>query len=164
MTALPGKLEVASTQVYTFKTPDEARALAGELASLCPDPERSRIGLMELLLNAVEHGNLAISYAQKTELVETFAFQSELERRLQLPEHGEKRATVSVTRTGGELQFLIQDQGDGFDWSPYLEIDPTRVLHPHGRGIAWAKAVSFDRLEYRGRGNEVLAVIAIAAG
>ncbi|MBF0460670.1 MAG: ATP-binding protein [Magnetococcales bacterium] len=154
----------APSTVYSFKTPDEARALASSLAQLCPDPEQSRIGLMELLLNAVEHGNLGVSYAEKTELVQQSAFHAELERRLRLPEYCDRTATVSVTRTDDEIHFLIRDQGTGFDWSSYLEIDPVRVLDPNGRGIAWAKNVSFQHIEYHGIGNEVLAVIVTTSG
>ena len=149
--------------VYACKTPDEARTLAGQLAQLCPDPEQALIGLLELLLNAVEHGNLGISYAEKSALVQQSALGAELERRLLLPEYADKTATVSVTWTGDEIHFLIRDQGAGFDWSPYLEIDPARVRHPNGRGIAWAKGVSFQRIEYHGIGNEVLAVVCIAS-
>jgi CheY-like chemotaxis protein len=51
---------------FAFRTPEAARDLAVVLASACPDPRRVAIGLTELLLNAVEHGNLAIGYREKT--------------------------------------------------------------------------------------------------
>ncbi|MBF0462118.1 MAG: ATP-binding protein [Magnetococcales bacterium] len=162
--AQPSGMGVAGVPVvYLFKTPDEARTLAGQLARFCPDPAQAMIGLLELLLNAVEHGNLGISYAEKSALVRHSALGAELERRLLLPEYADKTATVSVSWTGDEIHFLIRDQGTGFDWSPYLEIDPARVRHPHGRGIAWARGVSFQRIEYRGIGNEVLAVVRSAS-
>ncbi|MEO5340245.1 MAG: ATP-binding protein [Magnetococcus sp. MYC-9] len=152
-------LESGQVVVYAFRTPDEARSLALVLSELCPHPEQAKIGLVELLINAVEHGNLGISYAQKTELVGQSALSRELERRLLLPEYRDKTATVQISRSGDALHFLIQDQGEGFDWQPFMELDPNRFLHPHGRGIAWARQVAFSLVEYRGTGSEVLAVV-----
>jgi hypothetical protein len=39
-----------------------ARDVATILANACPDPDSAVVGLTELLLNAVEHGNLGITY------------------------------------------------------------------------------------------------------
>jgi hypothetical protein len=44
----------------------------------------------------------------------------------------------------------------GFDWQKYLEISPERAYDPNGRGIAMARMISFDSVEYRGLGNEVV--------
>jgi hypothetical protein len=57
------------------------------------------------------------------------------------------------------VQIRIRDQGQGFDWTPYLDFDPERAFDPHGRGIAMARLSSFDDLEYLGDGNEVLATV-----
>ena len=47
---------------FRFRTIDEAGALAHGLAGLCEAPEMVHIGLTELLVNAVEHGNLDIGF------------------------------------------------------------------------------------------------------
>jgi hypothetical protein len=60
--------------------------------------------------------------------------------------------------------LTVTDQGLGFDWSDYQEIKPERLLESHGRGIAMAKALSFDHLEYVGSGNRVFCVVRLAAG
>jgi hypothetical protein len=49
----------------------------------------------------------------------------------------------------------IKDQGDGFDFEKYLDMDPARAFDTHGRGIAMSRMLSFDSLDYRGCGNEV---------
>jgi phosphoserine phosphatase RsbU/P len=64
-----------------------------------------------------------------------------------------------VERTASEVRFTIRDEGPGFEWQKYLDVDPRRAFDNHGRGIAIARGMSFDRLEYRGRGNEVVAVV-----
>jgi len=143
---------------YRLRTLEEARVLAGLLAQCSTDPERIVVGLCELLVNAVEHGNLGISYEEKTTLIEAGAWEEEVRRRLELPENRDKRVSVAFERADGELRYRIEDCGAGFDWRRYLEISPARAFHTHGRGIAMSRSLSFDRLEYSGAGNRVLAV------
>lgn len=144
---------------FLFRTLEEAHTLSVLLAKACPDPNRNVLGLRELMVNAVEHGNLGISYDEKSTLHVNNQWIDEVQRRLALPEYQDKYVTVTYERTTQEIRFLIADQGKGFDWKPYLTIDPSRVFDSHGRGIAMAGKISFDRIEYRNRGNEVLAVI-----
>lgn len=144
---------------FTVRTLEEARSLAKQLALLCPNPDTAIIGLVELLINAVEHGNLEITYEYKSHLQDTDGWGTEVEKRLSLPENRAKRVTLQMWRSDTEIRFLISDQGKGFDWHPFLDIDTDRLLDTHGRGIAMAKSMSFDRLEYQGNGNRVLAVI-----
>lgn len=142
-----------------FATLEEASVLARYLASLCPEPERVSMGLTELLINAVEHGNLGISYAEKTRLRLEDAWEVEVQRRLALPENADRKASVQFERGPQELVFTVRDAGEGFDWRRYLEFEPGRAFDPNGRGIAMARSFSFDRLEYRGPGNVVVAAV-----
>ena len=152
-------LRLLERATFSFQTIDEARALGAVLANCCPDPDSTVIGLTELLVNAVEHGNLAITYEDKSKLYASGGWRSEVERRLKLPENLPKRARVSFERENGSLRFTIRDQGQGFDWQNYLHIDPKRAFDTHGRGIAMANQVSFDSIEYRGCGNEVVGTV-----
>src|SRR5262249_39246858 len=61
-------LSLLSEANFTIRTLDQARDLAGVLANACPDPEAAVVGLTELLVNAVEHGNLGITYEEKSSL------------------------------------------------------------------------------------------------
>lgn len=141
---------------FTFRTLDEVRALAAGLAQLCHQPDDVGMGLLELMINAVEHGNLGITYLEKTALRKAWLWDKEILRRLDLPPWSERVARIGVTRRDATVEFQITDQGDGFDWRNYLEVDPRRAFDVHGRGIAMAKAISFSRLEYRGNGNTVV--------
>jgi len=147
---------------YTFSTLEEAQRLAMLLASLCPDPAKTAIGLSELLINAVEHGNLGISYAEKNRLKQKNAWEQEIERRLHLPENFGRKATVSFTRTNDEIIFTITDQGNGFVWQQYLDFDPARAFDPNGRGIAMAGKISFSQLAYQENGSKVIATVRLA--
>lgn len=144
---------------FAFRTPEEARNLAALAANAAPEPGRVVLGLSELMLNAVEHGNLAIGYDQKTQLINQGLLQDEIARLLESPEFGARRASLDIERRAGEVVFTISDQGRGFDWGGYLEMSPERAFDTHGRGIAMSRLLSFDHLEYLGRGNQVKAVI-----
>ncbi|MGO9472659.1 MAG: response regulator [Rhodomicrobium sp.] len=148
---------------FKFRTLDEARNLAFHLANCFPEPEGAVYGLNELLINAVEHGNLGITYGEKTQLVLDGRLFDEIDRRLALPENQKKWAYLSFEACGNELRVRIKDQGKGFDWRPYLEISPERATHPHGRGIATSKLMSFTSVEYIGCGNEVLCTVILDA-
>ncbi|MEN8132346.1 MAG: ATP-binding protein, partial [Pseudomonadota bacterium] len=140
---------------FKFRTLQEGRDLVSLLANASLEPTRVAIGLSELMINAVEHGNLGISYEEKSRYNAHDNWAYEVERRLSLPENAEKDVILSFERNDRELRFLIRDQGNGFDWQQYIEMSPERAFDTHGRGIAMAKAISFDQLEYRGKGNEV---------
>lgn len=144
---------------FEFRSIAEANELGTLLAYACPDPETQVVGLSELLINAVEHGNLGISYKEKSDLIAANAWQAEVDRRLGLEEYRNRRVRVEFERHDDEVRITIRDEGSGFDWMSYLEIDPRRAFDTHGRGIAMAKMFSFSRLEYHGNGSEVLACV-----
>ncbi|HJT18902.1 MAG TPA: ATP-binding protein [Nitrospira sp.] len=145
--------------VFRFRTIREARSLAALVAVTLPDPRRTGIGLCELLLNAVEHGNLGITYEDKGRLLAEDALEEEVAHRLAQDYYAARYASLEMVRGPGAIRFTIKDQGDGFDWKPFLEFVPERLHHAHGRGIAIAHRLVFNRLEYQGRGNEVIATV-----
>lgn len=143
---------------FEFRTLDEVFNLVFILAKMAPDPVQLASGLTELMINAVEHGNLGITYEEKSQLNEREGWRQEVERRLELPENTDKKATISIERDDSEIRFRVFDQGHGFDWQPYLDIDVERADHSHGRGIAMSRMLSFSSIEYQGKGSEVIAV------
>lgn len=66
--------------------------------------------------------------------------------------------SVRFEQNASRLEVQITDDGVGFDWRPYMEIEPSRATQANGRGIAKANQLSFDQLSYAGKGNQVLAV------
>jgi len=141
---------------FKFRTLDEAQNLAFFISYSCPDPERVAYGLNEILVNAIEHGNLGITYEEKTKYVLEGTLTQEITRRLSLPDNLNKFSFLFFTLNKDYVELHIKDMGVGFSWKQYLEINPERAIHPHGRGIATAKMMSFDYLEYMGCGNEVI--------
>ncbi|AMK77001.1 MULTISPECIES: ATP-binding protein [Methylomonas] len=144
---------------FSFRTLNEIKGLTALLADLSCKPEKVATGLSELLLNSVEHGNLGISYQEKTELVSQGRWRQEIESRLYQPEYEDKFVHVKVFREPSRTTFTIKDQGKGFDSSSFLTFSPERATDLHGRGIALSRMLSFDSLEYLGNGNQVIASV-----
>lgn len=154
---LEGMLSFLNKSEFMFHTHHEARQLAESLSLMFPDAERALLGVTELLLNAVEHGNLSISYAEKTDGLVRGCFDQLIQERQANPSLKDRKVRVEIDKKPQRTQIQIQDEGNGFDWREYLEISPERIFDPHGRGIVMSKAISFDNIEFIGKGNIVIA-------
>jgi CheY-like chemotaxis protein len=144
---------------YSFRTLTEANDLALLLADASMNPARTVNGYAELLINAVEHGNLGITYVEKGQLITAGRWEEEVASRLRDPRFAQRYVDVTLERTPVASIVAITDQGQGFNWQSYVEFSPERVFDLHGRGIAMSKAISFDSLEYCGNGNKVVATV-----
>lgn len=151
---------LGKTQV--FQTLEEARHLAMTLATLAPIPGMVEIGLVELMLNAIEHGNLGLNYQEKRRLLLEETLAHEVANRLATPPYCDRRARITPFLEGRYLVFLIEDDGDGFDWQNRSGF-PLSLSDPNGRGIAMAQLLSFPYLEYLGKGNRVKAGVPLSA-
>jgi len=152
-------LQLLEEATFSFKTIGDIHSIATLIASACPSSERSLTGLFELMLNAIEHGNLGIGYDAKSELTKSGAWLDEVARRQALISNCDKSARINFKRIKGKIVITIRDDGQGFDWKTYMNFDVQRLLDSHGRGIAIANNISFDRLEFNEKGNEVCAYI-----
>ncbi|MEM9193539.1 MAG: response regulator [Myxococcota bacterium] len=149
-----GLLEQAT---FSFRDLSEARMIGASVAKLAESPGQAVFGLTELLINAVEHGNLELGYDQKTRAIREGYWDREIDERLADPVLGARRARFHLRRRRDQLLFEIIDEGPGFDWRSFLDLDPSRAFDGHGRGIAMARTISLEGLEYRGEGNQVVA-------
>jgi anti-sigma regulatory factor (Ser/Thr protein kinase) len=149
-------------QEATFELKDfhQATKLSNFLAQACPTPTLADIALSELFMNAIEHGNLNLSYTEKTQLQAENRWISEIEHRLTLPQYKNKIVTVHYKRTNTELIFRIIDEGQGFDWQ-HIKQKTEENPNFHGRGLAIIAQTAFKSVEYTGCGNQVTCVIAL---
>lgn len=148
---------------FSIRTIDEASQLASFVAQACPNAEMVVMGISELLINAIEHGNLGLSYAEKSYLKRDDCWRPEIERRAALAINADKEVKLSFRRDEQTITLRVSDQGNGFDWQKFLEIDPERAFDPNGRGIALARLLSFGSLSYEGCGNIAVATISCPA-
>lgn len=137
---------------------DEADDLACFVANCFPDPQRVLPGITALLINAVEHGVCGISYEEKTKLISTGTWRQEVLRKLDLAENKEKFVDVLFNKESEKYTLKVMDYGQGFVWKKFMQVDPSRALDNHGRGVARANML-FDIIEYNREGNEVTAII-----
>ncbi len=144
---------------FSIRTVDEATQLASFVAQACPNAEMVVMGISELLINAIEHGNLGLSYTEKSRLKRDDCWRPEIERRAALPINAGKSVMLSFQRGDRNITLRVADQGSGFDWQNFLEIDPERAFDLNGRGIALARLLSFASLSYEGCGNIAVATI-----
>lgn len=142
-----------------YRTPEEAISISKLISKACPDSDKVLPGLLELLINAVEHGIADIGYQNKTDFLQEDTYKEELIKRLEKNENKAKFVSVYFKKNQNKISIRIEDPGKGFEWSKFLYFSIDRATDSHGRGVALAKAMSFDELLYSGRGNIVTAVI-----
>lgn len=116
-----------------------------------------RTCIREILINAIEHGNLGISFEEKSRVIEQGDFMAFLRQRQKDPRYANRQVQVRyiVSRTG--LFLRITDEGDGFDHQGFLkrtESDDSLLMLEHGRGLTMARN-AFDSVQFNTKGNQV---------
>ena len=114
------------------------------------------IGLREIIINAVEHGNLHISFDDKTKAQAEGRYIEFLMERQQMEEYSSKKVKIEATLTSEKVLYRIADEGPGFDHKAFLNSSISRKNETlgHGRGIIMALQL-FDTVTYNDKGNEV---------
>lgn len=148
-------LGLLQSACFKFKTLKEGCLLSTQLANQFDNSNEIALGLNELITNAIEHGNLGITFEEKTELIKTGEWLEEVERRQQQPNYRDRIVELSIEKYPRRVCISIKDEGEGFDWGPYMGMSTTRIFHNHGRGIAIANVKCFDDIQFLGCGNEV---------
>jgi len=114
------------------------------------------VALLELFINAIEHGNCRISHDEKSAWLEAGNNIFDLMRKKnEEPEISTKKVHFRYRITPRKSVFAIRDEGAGFDWRRRVrEINEKNYLKLHGRGIIMAEHY-LKRLTYNTKGNEV---------
>ncbi|MCP4136328.1 MAG: PAS domain S-box protein [bacterium] len=119
-----------------------------------------RLGLREMVINAIEHGNLDISYNEKTELILRGEYLDFISERQNDPRYSERRVTIEYSIATDRVTYIISDEGKGFDYNKILNSelsDLNKAMFSHGRGILMARDI-FDEIVYNVDGNRVVLV------
>lgn len=153
--SLPSKLEWVTP--ITFR-------LVGvmEAVGLCDPSNRSNIalGLMEIITNSIEHGNLDFKSEEKREIMakgEQHYLNEVAERSDQEP-YRDRKVEINATINAEKAVIRIQDDGEGFDYHNLPDpTDPENLFMPSGRGIMLASSF-IDEVNYSGKGNVVTLV------
>jgi anti-sigma regulatory factor (Ser/Thr protein kinase) len=142
---------------FNFRTIKEAKALAEHLHQNLGISYEVTLGLIEILVNSIEHGNLGISYEQKKQ----WKKQNVWDERLSAIEaqNTDKAVYLKVVQQPGLITIYIRDQGDGFNFSSYTKDFPKAHDDPNGRGMMIIMHSGFKKVDYLGKGNEVICEI-----
>jgi anti-sigma regulatory factor (Ser/Thr protein kinase) len=124
-----------------------------------------RIALREILINAIEHGNLGITFEEKTRAIIEDTYFKLIEQRRADPRYGSRKVKIEFIIDGDKAAYKITDQGDGFDVEKHHQrvAQANEELLAHGRGILMTKN-AFDKVTYNGKGNQVVLVKKFAKG
>jgi DNA-binding response OmpR family regulator/anti-sigma regulatory factor (Ser/Thr protein kinase) len=117
-----------------------------------------RIGLFEMLVNSIEHGNLEVSYSDKTRELSNGNYLRYISTKQSDPKYRSRSVTIDYIIDEKHVEFRICDQGEGFDYKKYLFTKQNSDANSmHGRGIQLAKNI-FDEIRYNEKGNEVILI------
>ncbi|MBF0531230.1 MAG: response regulator, partial [Deltaproteobacteria bacterium] len=74
------------------------------------------VALYEIILNAVEHGNLEISYQEKSSSLSSGEYERLIEARQAEPRLAARKVFIGYLLNDDGLHFTIRDEGEGFNW------------------------------------------------
>jgi CheY-like chemotaxis protein len=115
------------------------------------------LGLMEIVTNAIEHGNLGVGGKEKIELKSKGErlYRAELERRAALEPYRSRHVLILCSVDSEKAVFDISDEGTGFDVNALPDpTNPENLFSPSGRGILLTRAF-LDEVQFSRRGNSV---------
>jgi FixJ family two-component response regulator/anti-sigma regulatory factor (Ser/Thr protein kinase) len=128
-----------------------------EAVGICDEHNRSNIalGVMEIITNAIEHGNLGIDGPTKRELhsENEEAYARYLAERASSEPYRSRKVRVTVSVNERLARITVEDEGQGFDYHNLPDpTDPENLFLASGRGILLARAF-IDDVQFLGRGN-----------
>lgn len=115
-----------------------------------------QMGLTELVVNGIEHGNCKLSYKEKSEyLLSGGDIKDLIEEKSKDPVVGAKSVILSWSMEEDLCRFVVEDEGDGFDVVAFMDKVKSRAEESlHGRGIQMANMIA-DKITYNKKGNRV---------
>lgn len=120
-----------------------------------------KLCVRELLVNAMEHGNLEISFDEKTKALENDEYYELLMSRQNSPDYKNRRIMIKYTLVPDKVEICITDEGKGFNHKKRIaDFQEKDIFHnnlAHGRGIQMAKDF-FNVFEYNEKGNSILII------
>lgn len=130
--------------------------LLSEVEFLFDEAEKINVelGLLEMITNAFEHGNLEITYDEKQDALNNNTFEQLVEERISNEKFLGRKISVDFVYENNYCEWTIRDEGKGFNWKNIPEPLKDNLLELNGRGIFITRFL-FDELEYQGNGNVV---------
>ncbi len=133
--------------------------LTRNVAKYLPQKEITmlRVALREVIINAIEHGNLDISFEDKSKALIENRYIHFISERQKDPRCRKRRVTIEYQVDPGRVTYRIADEGAGFDHTTMLNASVeslNEAMSAHGRGLRLCQDF-FDTIRFNERGNEV---------
>ena len=122
--------------------------------------ELIRLALVEMIINAIEHGNLEVTFEEKSKALGEGMYADFIARRQRDPAYENRRVRIDLSLGPEAAMYTISDEGPGFDHRAFVKMDIADVNVPmklHGRGMIISKKI-FDEIRYNEAGNSVTLV------
>jgi two-component system, sensor histidine kinase LadS len=119
-----------------------------------------RLALREAIVNSIEHGNLCLSFEEKTKSQINGDYFDIVKQRQTDPAFADKKVQIDYSMNEDRVVYRIKDEGEGFDYASMLEVDmsnPENLTLEHGRGLVMITS-AFDEVKFNRRGNQILLV------
>ena len=151
--------DVTQAELFTQKLVDQMHRYFDSQAL-----KSLRIGIREIIVNAIEHGNLEISFEEKSKILETSDYMEFLLERQKHELYSARKVVIDYSISSKSLTLRITDEGPGFDhaaFSKRADLDPEMMMLEHGRGIIITKSI-FDVVQFNEKGNQIYLVKRLA--
>ena len=115
-----------------------------------------RVGtaLVEVLMNAIEHGNLEVS-SELREDPDSNAYKRLVEQRRHMAPYRDRRVHLTARFSRREAVYTVRDEGPGFDVSRLPDpTDPANLEKSSGRGLLLIRTF-MDEVHFNATGNEI---------
>jgi len=113
-----------------------------------------KIGIEEVITNAIEHGNLGISFEEKSKAIQEGRLAELIADKGRESNAAGRAVRITSCLSPEMFEITIRDDGSGFDWRTLPAVEPENLLAFNGRGIFLTK-IYFDEVIYNDSGNEV---------
>lgn len=131
---------------------------ATELLRVCDESiwQQVALAIHEALQNAIMHGNLEISSAQRTSDLESY--KKLVTERRQTPPYSNRCVYMNMFISQQSIIFIVRDEGPGFDVSQLPDpTSPSNLGKLSGRGVFLIRAL-MDEVNFNKIGNQITMV------
>ena len=138
---------------FRIQTPSQASSLAWLLSQQAQQTDHTYLGILEILINAIEHGNLHLKPSERKSLLSKDDFRQELELLSKQSPFCTKWVEVDFSSDDCFATIEVTDQGFGFDWQSSLNQNHSAKSWANVRGFHKIKNAGFINLHYRNNGR-----------
>ncbi|WP_295163371.1 ATP-binding protein [uncultured Brachyspira sp.] len=131
-----------------------------EIRNYIPNDEKDLFSaaLYEVIMNAIEHGNLNILYETKKEWLKKNIYHLKLNELLKTEKAKNTHVELYLNIEDGNITIIVKDQGIGFKPKQQTKIiNEDGFARESGRGIMMIKSY-FDEVKFNRKGNIITLV------